>query len=171
MTRIRHTHLRSIAALALLLGTVAWTARPEQSTVEPVFTAARGAFIGLSVGDLDASVRWYTEKLGLRVTQRPPKIQQSTAVILEGGGLIVELMHHDAAVPLRTAAPAVNANYLVHGIFKAGIIVDDFDRTVAMLRERGIPIAIGPFPATAEQRANLIIKDNAGNFIQFFGPR
>lgn len=138
---------------------------------EPIFTAARGAFIALSVADLDASVRWYTEKLGLQVVARPPKIQQSTAVILEGGNLIVELLHHDAAVPSRAAAPTVSANYLVHGIFKAGIIVEDFDKTIMMLRERGVPIAIGPFPATAEQRANAIIKDNAGNYIQFFGPR
>ena len=66
----------------------------------PPLATARGAFIGLSVANLDASVRWYSEKLGLEVVMRPPKIEKSTAVILEGGGLIVELMHHDDAVPL-----------------------------------------------------------------------
>jgi hypothetical protein len=72
---------------------------------------------------------------------------------------------------LSTAAPAMTRNYLVHGIFKAGIVVDDFDRTIAQLRARGVQIAIGPFPATAQQPANAIIRDNAGNFIQFFGAR
>ena len=143
---------------------------PHQATT-PAFTALRGSFIALSVGDLDASVRWYTEKLGLKVVMRPPKIEKSTAVILEGGGLIVELVHNEDAVPLSQAAPAITRNYLVHGIFKAGIVVDDFDKTIATLRARGAQIVIGPFPATAEQRVNAIIRDNAGNYIQFFGAR
>jgi len=143
----------------------------SSQTATPAFGAVRGSFIGLSVGDLEASVRWYTEKLGLKVVIRPPKIEKSTAVILEGGGLIVELVHNEDAVPLSQAAPAIARNYLVHGIFKAGIVVDDFDKTIATLRARGVQIVIGPFPATAEQRANAIIRDNAGNYIQFFGAR
>lgn len=131
----------------------------------------RGAFIGLSVADLDKSVAWYTEKLGLRVVMRPPAVDKSRAVILEGGGLIVELMKHDDALPLATAAPAIARNYLVHGIFKAGIVVDDFDKTIAELKARGVPIAMGPFPATNEQRPNAIIRDHSGNLIQFFGAR
>jgi catechol 2,3-dioxygenase-like lactoylglutathione lyase family enzyme len=146
-------------------------AQAAASTPDPPFTASSGAFFGLSVADLEASTRWYTEKLGLKVVLRPPKIEQSTAVILEGGGLIVELMHHDEAVPLRSAAPAITRNFLVHGVFKAGIIVDDLDRTIDRLRARGVAIAVGPFPATSERRANAIIRDNAGNFIQFFGAR
>lgn len=133
--------------------------------------ATRGAFIAVSVGDLDASVKWYSEKLGLSVKMRPPKIEKSTAVILQGGGLTVELMHHDDAVPLRTAAPSITRNFLVHGIFKAGIFVDDFDKAIAGLKERGVPISIGPFPARDDQPANAIIRDNEGNFIQIFGAR
>ena len=145
--------------------------RAAQQAVGPAFTAVRGSFIGVSVGDLEASVRWYTEKLGLRVIMRPPKVEKSTAVILEGGGLTVELMHNEDAVPLSKAAPAITRNYLVHGIFKAGFTVGEFDRTIATLRSRGVPIVIGPFPATAEQPANAIFRDNAGNYLQVFGAR
>lgn len=141
----------------------------QPTTQPPIVT--KGAFIGLSVKDVEASVAWYTEKLGLSVVARPAKIEKSTAVILEGGGLIVELMQHDDAVPLGTAAPAITRNYLVHGVFKAGIIVDDFEKTLALLKARGVEIAIGPFPATKDQRANAIVRDNAGNYLQFFGPR
>jgi hypothetical protein len=28
---------------------------------------------------------------------------------------------------------------------------------------------MGPFPKSATQRANVIVRDNAGNLIQFFG--
>lgn len=137
----------------------------------PLFTAVRGAFIGLSVSDLDASVRWYREKFGLEVIMGPSRHEKSTAVVLSGGGLTVELVHDAEAVPLSKAAPTITRNYHVHGIFKAGVVVDDFDKVIASLRARGVRIAIGPFPATPQQPANAIIRDNEGNYIQFFGAR
>ena len=90
-------------------------------------------------------------------------------IVLEGGGLIVELLQHDQAAPLGQACPSVSSNYLVHGIYKAGVVVKHFDKLIEGLHDRGVPIVIGPFPETAEQRANLIIQDNAGNLIQLFG--
>ena len=134
----------------------------------PAFTTA-GAFIGQSVADLEASTRWYRTRLGLRVVMEAPPIEGVRAVVLEGGGLIVELIHNPAARPLRAVAPAITHTTLVHGIFKAGLIVDDLEATLAMLRERGVEIAIGPFPARNGQRANFIIRDGEGNYLQFFG--
>ena len=145
-----------------------FTFAADAQTVEPPFTAT-GAFIALSVADAAASAKWYREKLGLRVVLEPPKTGEATAVILEGGGLLVELIQHDRAKPLGTVAPGVRENFTVHGYFKAGIIVEDFDRTMAALRARGIEIAFGPYPKSATMRANVIIRDNAGNLIQFFG--
>lgn len=138
-------------------------------STEPPSIAASGAFFALSVADIDASSKWYSEKLGLKVVMQSPKRDHAAVTVLEGGGLIVELIQHDDALPLGKAAPAVKGNLLVHGVFKAGVIVDDFDKTLAMLRARGAEIFIGPFPARPNQRANVIIKDNAGNLIQFFG--
>jgi hypothetical protein len=58
---------------------------------------------------------------------------------------------------------------LLNHAMSAGVIVDDFDKTLAMLKARNVEIAMGPFPAKGNQRANIIVKDNAGNLIQFFG--
>jgi catechol 2,3-dioxygenase-like lactoylglutathione lyase family enzyme len=147
---------------------LASSAAAPSAPVEPAFTS-RGAFFALSVADLDASTRWYTEKFGLTVVMHPPKQEKAEVTVLEGGGLIVELLQRDDAVSLVKAAPSVTANYQVHGIFKAGIVVEDFDKTVAMLKSRGVEIAFGPYPASPTQRANVIVRDNAGNLIQFFG--
>ena len=141
--------------------------RPEQAT-EPPFTTT-GAFIGISVADLEASSKWYQEKFGLKVIMAPTGTAEARATVLEGGGLTVELMQHNRARALRTAAPGVQANYEVHGIFKAGIYVADLDRTLAELRRRGVEVAMGPFPKRDTQPANVIIRDNAGNFLQLFG--
>jgi hypothetical protein len=90
--------------------------------------------------------------------------------------LIVELIQHDGALPLSKAAPAVSKTDLVHGLFKAGVVVDDFESMLAAFRQRHVELAYGPFPARGNQRANVIIRDNSGNLIQFFarqvvGPR
>jgi uncharacterized protein (TIGR02246 family) len=126
-----------------------------------------GTFFALSVNDLLASREWYEQKLGLRVTFEPAPVQGFTPVILEGGGLIVELMHN-AAAQARPVPPTNPAG--IHGIFKVGIIVEDYERTLATLRERAVPTVMGPFPARDGQRANFIVADNSGNLIQFFGP-
>ena len=129
---------------------------------EPVFTTTGAAF-AISVPDLQASSRWYSDKLGLRVTMSVPASSTPAVVILEGGGLTVELIQHAEARP--SGRDAV----LTHGFFKAGIMVEDFDKTLAAMRERGVDIAYGPFPKRDDQRANVIIKDNAGNLSQLVG--
>jgi len=84
--------------------------------------------------------------------------------VLQAGGLTVELVKHDDAV----ARGQTDAAHL-HGFFKAGFVVEDFECTIAELRRRGAEFAFGPFPKQPTQPANAAIKDNAGNLIQIFG--
>ncbi len=142
---------------------------PTSVPTESDLITTTGAFFALSVADVNASAEWYSEKLGLEIVMQPPKSNQSTVIVLEGGGLIVELIQLDNALPWSEVAPSIDNNMLVHGIVKVGVIVEDFDKTVEILKERDVSIVLGPFPATADQRANIIIRDNAGNLIQFFG--
>ena len=109
----------------------------------PALTAS-GAFFALSVADMKSSAQWYQDKLGLKVVMQTPKQDQAAVTVLEGGGLIVELIQHD------DAAPAGKDNLLVRGIFKAGVIVDDFDQTVAALKARHVELAFGPYPIESE---------------------
>ena len=144
-------------ALAALAGTSA----------HPLATA-EGAFFALSVPDADAAAAWYVDKLGLKIVLRPAAQGGVRMVALSGGGLLIELIEQQGAVPLSTAAPHISHDTQVHGIFKAGVVVADWDGLIAGLKARGVPIAIGPFPRRKDQRANLIIRDNNGNYIQFF---
>ena len=133
----------------------------------PAFQAT-GAFFAISVPNADSSRAWYVEKLGMRVTMETPRRDGTRVVVVSGGGLTVEIMERDGAVPFRTAAPGISHTTMVHGTFKAGLFVEDFDGTLARLRERGVDIARGPVPARDGQPANVIIRDNAGNLIQLF---
>ena len=135
---------------------------------EPAFST-KGAFFAIAVDDLTASAQWYKEKLGMDVTFRSNNEAGPAVVVLEGGGLIVEILQ-DSASSARGATRA-NPGGKARGITKAGVIVDDFDAALARLRARGVAIAYGPYPRTAEQRANVIVRDNSGNLLQLFGPR
>ena len=148
-----------VAGLAAAIVTPA-VAKDHELAFKPV----TGAFFALSVPNMAESVLWYSEKLGLAPVLQVPGSPEVT--VLEGGGLLVELIRDAAARPRGTSRPE-----LVHGPFKAGFMVKDFDATLGKLRARGVTIAFGPYPATEQQRANCIIRDNAGNLIQIFGER
>ena len=124
------------------------------------FKPVTGAFFGVSVANMAQSVQWYSEKLGLTVVF---ELASPQVTVLEGGGLVVELFRDPAATP----GPVEPASR--HGVFKAGFLVKDFDSAVDQLRARGVTIAFGPFPAQNGQRANVLIRDNAGNLVQIFG--
>ena len=43
--------------------------------------------------------------------------------------------------PLAKAAPDIKGNIYVHGIFKTGVIVEDYKKTLSTLKVRGVEIA------------------------------
>ncbi|MDX2057916.1 MAG: VOC family protein [Gemmatimonadales bacterium] len=162
MTQFRD--LAHATALLLCLAPGAPAQSPSTRPASPL-AGATGAFIALSVADLEASARWYTETLGLRRVMTIPRMGPIVGgAAFEGDGIFVELIQRDDATPGPTPAE------LSHGIVKAGILVADFDRTVAALRARGVTFFAGPFPARPGQRANVMFKDNAGNMLQVLGP-
>jgi catechol 2,3-dioxygenase-like lactoylglutathione lyase family enzyme len=159
----------TLVLLCLTLPRLLMSGTQSDGSRETPVLEATGAFFALSVSDINASARWYSEKFGLKVVMPVSKDDKAAVTVLEGGGLIVELIQHNAAVPLSKAAPAIKEHILLHGLFKAGIIVHDFERTLEALKARHVEIAFGPFAARANQKANAIVRDNAGNLIQIFG--
>jgi len=151
---------RLIVFVALL------TAVSAQSKPDPAFRAVEGTFFALSVQDVEASARWYSNAFGLTIASRPSAADPAV-VLLTGNGLEIELMAFKnstaAADPFDAKGPHPR------GIVKVGFVVADLDRTLAALRAKGVAIAMGPFPARRDQRANAVIKDNSGNLIQVLG--
>jgi len=152
--------------ICLLLPALA-QAQSYDAALSPASVAAKGAFFALSVLDLEASTKWYSEKLGLKVAMQ---IKDRVSVtVLAGGGLVVELIHSDEAKSRAQAAPTVKEDIGLHGFLKAGILVEGFDKAFATLKTKNVEIAYGPFPARENGMKNVIIRDNAGNLIQLFG--
>ena len=144
---------------------------PIATAAREPFAAVRGGYIALSVADLDASAKWYADTFDLKIvrnhSQSPDR--KSVATILTGNGLIVELVQHADAMALRAAAPALSRVFQIHGIFKAGVVVDDLDATFQELEARKVDIAFRVFSDDALAYRTFAIRDNSGNMIQFFG--
>jgi catechol 2,3-dioxygenase-like lactoylglutathione lyase family enzyme len=147
--------------IALAVGLLALAPPATAVPRTTAFTSITGAFFAISVPNLAESSRWYVEKLGLSVSLEVPGTPAVT--VLEGGGLVVELTHDPSA------RPGSNQPGQKYGLFKGGFLVKHFEATVETLRTRGVTFAYGPFPAHDKQRANVVIRDNAGNLIQIFG--
>lgn len=148
-----------VSLLALLPGA------PAAAQVAGPVLSAKAAFVGLSVDNLAQSEKWYIDNLGLAVQMRVPRSDAARAAVtvLQGGGLTVELVKHDDAV-----APSQENRVLMHGVFKVGVFVDNYEAALSEVRRRGIQFAFGPFPGGNGQPANFAIRDNAGNLIQVF---
>jgi catechol 2,3-dioxygenase-like lactoylglutathione lyase family enzyme len=147
-------------AILLLATSSALAAQAPMSNTPPAL-AVRGAILTFSVPDLDASAKWYTETLGLRIVHMYPrnKAVHARAALFQGGGLVVELVQEDDAVDL---GPQPR-----RGLAKAGLVVGNFDTMVATLRARGVEFA-SVYPRRVDQPANVTIRDNAGNLIALY---
>jgi catechol 2,3-dioxygenase-like lactoylglutathione lyase family enzyme len=139
----------------------------QQSGPPPAFQSPRGAFFALSVKNLDTTAGWYKEKLGFReVKQGASRDGTSRSIILDRDGVVLELIHHKQASSGTTLRKDYK-RYLVFGVFKIGLIVDDADHTMQRLQANGVQIANGPWTDEELQMRAFFIRDNEGNIIQF----
>lgn len=135
---------------------------PAQGAAPPVFFA-------LSVADLDASVKWYSETFDLTVT-RLPKVAPAKVALLQGNGLVVELVEHPGAFDLKARLPELEKPYLAHGLFKVGFFVADLDGIVTRLKARGAVFKGRVFTDPVLGARSILLLDNSGNMIQLFEP-
>ena len=87
----------------------------------------------LNVSDLDASARFYTEVLGLRVTDRYPDS------MVPGGMMFLCVSGDHHGVALVGGGPSAGGGSLNHFAFEVGSL-DEVFRARAWLRQHGVPI-------------------------------
>jgi catechol 2,3-dioxygenase-like lactoylglutathione lyase family enzyme len=87
----------------------------------------------LNVSDLEASVRFYTEVLGLQISDRYPD------TMVPGGMVFMRCNTDHHGVALVGGAAKLERTTLNHFAFEVGS-PDDVFRARAWLRERGVPI-------------------------------
>ena len=116
--------------------------------------------IAIVTNDVEAAVRFYTEKLGLAVVERFSSGDDDAEggedyVFLDAGGVILELM----------PAAAVEEPAGFHHI---SFLVDDMDGAVQELDEKGVTILKQPFTPGVEELRLAFFEGPDGLNLQLF---
>jgi len=128
----------------------------------------RPYLVAVSVANLDASVAWYANVLGLRVAERKAFPDQGLRVaFLESEGFRLELVELKGSVSPSTCTDVSNPASL-RGVGKVAFRVDDLKETVAQLQKRGAVLFRDFRDPATPKRGSVIIKDPDGNWVQFF---
>jgi methylmalonyl-CoA/ethylmalonyl-CoA epimerase len=119
---------------------------------------------GISVPDLEASIRWYAEVLDFEVEQRLeiPAIPAKVAM-LRRGDLRLELFEVPGAQPLPEERRHPNLDLRTHGNKHLAFAIKDIDSAERELRSRGADIV---WVRRFEFGANIFLRDNSGNLIE-----
>jgi lactoylglutathione lyase len=116
--------------------------------------------VAFQVSNMDASIQFYTEALGLRLLfHNINKEQQEDYAFLELDGGNLELLQL-LDTPFTRAE--IKPPYCPH----LALTTDDMDRTLQVIRERGIPIVKGPLEIPGEERW-VYISDLGDNIIEY----
>jgi lactoylglutathione lyase len=102
----------------------------------------------MRVNDLDRTIAFYRDVLGLEVVERHASPRGSTLAFLKAAGSeeLIEICSYPASGPVEVQPD------LVHLAFE----VDDLDASIAELSKKGVPITDGPTTSSSGTRFAFI---------------
>lgn len=112
----------------------------------------------LNVSDLDRSIEFYTDHMGLKFVSRR-EIKQNNAEIAflkDESGAAIELTHWRDK---KTLAEGDNFDHIAFA-------VDDIESTVQELKKKGVTIAMEPYSLQGSTSKIAFIKDPDGNWLE-----
>jgi methylmalonyl-CoA/ethylmalonyl-CoA epimerase len=120
--------------------------------------------VGLSVPDLEASIKWYQEKLGFSV-EKQLVIEQIPARVafLVNGKFRLELFEVAGAASLPEERRFPDKDLKTHGTKHLSLGVKDVKKAMDILKYRGVHVAM---ESAVEGKPMAFIRDNCGNLIE-----
>lgn len=132
------------------------------------FAQAKADHVGLQVGDLEATTRWYVETLDFRVSKEasadplrfvylyPPADDAFRIELVGGASPSAQPAYDDLPGSMGTA-----------GFHHLCLNVENVDAVAAELRRRDVRILAGPFYNASVGQSLLFAADPWGNVIEF----
>jgi len=120
---------------------------------------------GLSVPDLDEAIAWWRAVLDFEVLARfPIPAIPADVAMLRNGPLHIELFRVPGAQALPAERREPNTDVFTHGNKHVSFAVENVHEFAAELKRRGADIV---WVKEMPQGANIFIRDNVGNLIEF----
>jgi len=121
--------------------------------------------LGISVPDLEASIKWYKEMLGFSLEKRM-EIKELNAKIafLYNDNFRIELFEVTGAESLQEARRHPDLDLKTHGIKHLAYEVENVSVFIGELKKRGVDIAMDV--NKMENKEMAFIRDNSGNLIE-----
>jgi catechol 2,3-dioxygenase-like lactoylglutathione lyase family enzyme len=158
--------------MCAVLGIAATTlsfAAPRSEKIPEVMKNVSGSLVALSTPDVVAAARWYEETLGFHPVKSGQMGKGLRFALLRSDDNILELIQNPEARPLSKAVPGIKDPFEIHGIFKLGFTVRNFEGVFADLKRKGVKIDFEITPLNDLGLRAFGIRDLDGNLIQFFG--
>ena len=130
--------------------------------------------VALSVADLDATISWYQDNLGFRLKERKDFPQASLRIaFMESNGFELEMVEDKKSVPLaaiQKQLPSADDQAKLQGFVKLAFTVDDLTGLASRMKSNGVRFQMGLTKSSREPGVTFfIVRDNDGNWLQFFG--
>ena len=121
--------------------------------------------VGISVGNLEESVEWYSRMLGFELVRPINRNPDSTQTIarIRRGNFDIELFEIEGAAPLPEYRRDPSADLRVHGLAHFAFAVDDATAVMEELEAKGVAVVL----RLREGRRFFFVSDNSGNTFEF----
>jgi methylmalonyl-CoA/ethylmalonyl-CoA epimerase len=121
--------------------------------------------VGISVGDLEASMAWYHDILGFEI-ERVVDIPEDTGkvALMQQGGFIIELFCVPGAASLPEARRHPATDLRTHGIKHVAYAVPDIVALMDELKARGVDVVWDVVVHDGDKCA--FVRDNSGNLVE-----
>ncbi|MDH3733376.1 MAG: VOC family protein [Gemmatimonadota bacterium] len=126
------------------------------------------AFVAVSVADLDESVEWYSDVLGLEVVREAEARDGSARVrLLSGGDVTVELIGHSDPIGIGPEHANERA-FRFLGVFKSGLFVEGIEAFHETLVSREVQVDARIVEDEVLGLRTFVFRDPDGNRLQVF---
>jgi methylmalonyl-CoA/ethylmalonyl-CoA epimerase len=141
----------------------------NKSLAEQIFgPAIRPLHLGISVSNLEESVKWYTAMLGFQPSKRLDLSGGSVRVaIVEHQGFGIELIEVKDSTKYSLAWQDPGGQHKTQGVVHFAFLVDDLDATANVLREKGARFACDLTTLEGLGIRYFHIFDIDGNLVEF----
>jgi methylmalonyl-CoA/ethylmalonyl-CoA epimerase len=121
--------------------------------------------LGISVPDLESSIKWYEEMLGFKVERRmevPPL--KAKIAFMKKGNFKMEIFQVEGASPLPEGRNQPETDIATHGVKHLAYEVKNVTDFMNILKKRGVDIAMDVNKMDGKEMAFIL--DNSGNLIE-----